>query len=460
MVRFGLAVCVLACSLLVSPAFAEPEVFSKAGYEADREAAVEGGKLHIVFVSSDVCNASQVLERRRWTEPEIIEWMTANAVVSRLGLETAETQIRELGVLATPTTIVYRNDSEIGRASGAWWEEDLLMWLEHLRSGAPIDPVVADRMAVDKSGTPMLEWFYAGLAGADRLYLEGPVPFLLGQDELLPLLERLDAARQAGDAETEVALSLWLIRNGNSVYSVSPDPVSIAVFNLSQGLHEGRLGDEAVRSLADALEAEALGFALLAPIEFVPGVEAEYEPLRTWVSLNEALRNWDKLVEWTAERLEVDAQEIQRSGFGWVCEEAAVRTKRWDVLAGLIPDPVARAQETLEIPMAAMGFDVIMGADADELDAMRDAVAWGVYHPAIAAMIADDEGATEARFVSVMEEGMGSAHMWRVVVILGASSVELLNQGHIDWIGAHDLGARYPQFAEDLGSIEAAWLTR
>ncbi len=448
--------------VLTGSARAEPEVFSKAGYEADRAAAVEQGRLHIVYVRSETCNTSGVLESRRWIKPEITSWVEAHGIVTRVDVKDSESQAKELGILVTPTLVVFRDDEELGRAHGAWWVDDLVQWLEHLRTGAPLDPQAASNVLDNKSGTPILEWFYEQRAGEDRLYLEEKVPFLLGQEHLVSLLEQLDESRAAGDVDTEVRLYLWLIRNGNVVYAVSPDPVSLAVSYLTEGLQNGRLDEVAVRSLADALEIQAHAYTTLRPRELGPSAEAEYEPLRTWVSLSGALQNWDELVEWTVGQLEIDEQEVRSSGFSWVCEEAAINTSRWDVLARLIPDPIGSAQSVLEMPLAAMGFDIVMGGDADDdqMERMKDGVAWGIYHPAIAAMTAEGQGEMLTRFLNTVEEGMGSAHLWRVAVLFAASRVEKIEPQYIEWIQAHDLLSRYPQYAEHLKLIEDAWSMR
>ncbi|MFI4871987.1 MAG: thioredoxin family protein, partial [Phycisphaerales bacterium JB061] len=134
MLMHALSALLIGLVVLTGAARAEPEVFSKAGFEADRQAAIEQGKLHLVYVRSESCSASGVLESRRLIKPDLISWVEANGVVTKVGVNDSESQAKQLGVIVTPTLIVFRGDEELGRAHGAWWVDDLVQWLEHLRT--------------------------------------------------------------------------------------------------------------------------------------------------------------------------------------------------------------------------------------------------------------------------------------------------------------------------------------
>ncbi|MEM8756251.1 MAG: thioredoxin family protein [Planctomycetota bacterium] len=106
----------------------EPEVFSPAGVEADRAAAKETDKLHLVYATAVWCGPCQRMKKTTWVEPEVEQWIGSNAIVTALDVDDSRDTARGLGIVAMPTMILFDGDEELGRATGFLTGERLLDW--------------------------------------------------------------------------------------------------------------------------------------------------------------------------------------------------------------------------------------------------------------------------------------------------------------------------------------------
>lgn len=163
--------------LVAMPALAEPEVFSKAGFKVDQQAAIAGQKLQVVYFTATWCPPCKKMKAETWVDESVESWVDANAIVTPVDTDEQPALASQYRVRGIPTTVVILGDKEIGRTSGYLPPEQFLDWLDGYReahleparkaSGMPVKPAPSS----DGEGTPMIAPAEAdaGISASDAL---------------------------------------------------------------------------------------------------------------------------------------------------------------------------------------------------------------------------------------------------------------------------------------------------
>jgi len=155
--------------LVTMPALAEPEVFSKAGFKADQQAAIAGQKLQVAYFTATWCPPCKKMKAETWVDESVESWVDANAIVTPVDTDEQPALASQYRVRGIPTTVVILGDKEIGRTSGYLPPEQFLEWLDGFRE-SHLDPVrkaagmpVKPAPSADGEGAPMIAPAEAGI---------------------------------------------------------------------------------------------------------------------------------------------------------------------------------------------------------------------------------------------------------------------------------------------------------
>ncbi len=154
--------------LVAQPALAEPEVFSKAGFKADQQAAIAGQKLQVAYFGATWCPPCKKMKAETWIDEKIESWADANAIVTHIDIDEEPALASQYRVRSIPTTVVIMGDKEIGRTVGYQSPDSFLSWLDGFREshldparkavGTPVKPAPSS----DGDGSPMIAPAEAG----------------------------------------------------------------------------------------------------------------------------------------------------------------------------------------------------------------------------------------------------------------------------------------------------------
>lgn len=155
--------------LVAMPALAEPEVFSKAGFKADQQAAIAGQKLQVAYFGATWCPPCKKMKAETWVDEKIESWADANAIVTHIDIDEEPALASQYRVRSIPTTVVILGDKEIGRTVGYQSADGFLAWLDGFRethldparkaAGTPVKPAPS----ADGEGAPMIAPAEAGV---------------------------------------------------------------------------------------------------------------------------------------------------------------------------------------------------------------------------------------------------------------------------------------------------------
>lgn len=138
MKRFAVLLAVL-LGLVASPALAEPEIFSKAGFKADQQSAIAGQKLQIAYFTATWCPPCKKMKAETWVDERIESWADANAIVTPIDIDEQGALASQYRVRSIPTIVVLLGDKEVGRTVGYQAPDKFLGWLDSYRA-SHLDP--------------------------------------------------------------------------------------------------------------------------------------------------------------------------------------------------------------------------------------------------------------------------------------------------------------------------------
>ncbi|RNC80369.1 MAG: hypothetical protein ED559_00700 [Phycisphaera sp.] len=130
--RLGFVIVLL---LLAARSFAEPEVFSDAGFEADKAFAVENNKLHVIYFTAIWCPPCQKMKKTTWVDKSLVSWLGEHAVVSSVDVDDERELAEKYAISAMPTIIVTNEGEEVGRTVGYQGAANFRDWLIKAQSG-------------------------------------------------------------------------------------------------------------------------------------------------------------------------------------------------------------------------------------------------------------------------------------------------------------------------------------
>ncbi len=433
-------------------AVGEPEVVSDAGYEADRAAAVEQGKLHIVYATRSNCEWCDLMESHRWTAPTIVTWLEAHAIVTPLDIDQNAAHVEAFDILGVPTTIAFSGDEEVGRLFGPQWDKGVSLWLDAMHTGVELPADLQQGMTEHVPLEPLTDRIVARAAQRDRLWHDDNLPPISYDEHSGPLLDALRERAASDESFTETDRLLWLMRNGGSISFRSLGLASFAAGDYAEGVREGTLSADDARHLRNALGpvVRDIGTEIRDPLR--PMVIVAREEIETWLWLNTILGEYAHTADWAIDLIATEPAVFDRMPIEHLLSTAAQVAERWDLFTALHPDPVAEVEDIVGLPLAGAFFGQMQGEEIpdEQLAAMIDRAMWSLGDPILAAMMREDDGETMNAVVAKLEELCGPATGWRAVVVLHARQHGTLTHEWWSWIDEFDLIEKHPDLGEAL----------
>ncbi len=385
---------------LVAVMTGEPEVFSDAGYEADRAAAVEQDRLHLVYATATWCPPCQQMKKTTWVDADVESWVEQHGIVTALDVDEHPQIAGELGVRAMPTMILFEGGEELGRRTGYTGAAELVAWMEAGRNGEE---------------------------------LPGPAPMAWEDDGEDTVRPKLDAARdmmwnERYDEATEAYAALWdtMLEENEAYYGV----------RLSFMAGE-------MQELASVHEPARERFTELRDREWTElrAGNVDWDTLTDWVHLNGIIGDEHATMEWVERIADRPTSHASFARFDDDITEQATRLERWDIIAIAVPNPTATAREQMQ-------FIQMMG-QWDDRDPLEDPAGldWHFRPAIISALHADDGGVKERELIEYLESACGESDAWRMTFIAIADECGKLRADHKAWRLEHDLDRRYPEGA-------------
>lgn len=394
----------------VATAFGEPEVFSDAGYEADRAAAIEQDRLHLVYATATWCPPCQRMKTTTWVEESVEMWVEQHGIVTALDVDEFPQIAQDLGVQAMPTMILFEGGEELGRTVGYQSAVDLLAWMEAGRNGEEL-PAPAAFEPADDAGAEQ----FAGTRfqhAADLLY-NG----------------RYD------ESATEFA-SVWPDIVANDRYREPPrgNFEVITAYSLMQILvREHPPAADVFRPLRDASQTK------------LESGERSWETLTSWVYLSSAIGDDEALLAWARRVAGRENAAATLDRYRSVVSDIANRFHAYDVTAAMIDDPVGQLAVTLSSLRTAdfLQRDVPLDDPAFLEDAIRD--------PIIAALYKNDGGEAEREVIEYLETYASDYPEWRALFIKIADDAGKLRDDHRAWIDEYNLRESHADMLDGIG---------
>ena len=363
----------------------EPEVFSNAGYEADRAAAIEQDRLHLVYATASWCPPCQRMKTTTWVDESVESWVEQHGIVTALDVDEFPQIASDLGVRAMPTMILFESGEELGRTVGYQSAVDLVAWMEAGRNG---------------------EDFVRDQAGA-------PVDGVRGK------LDRASDMQRDGDfvEAARAYAELW-----DTMLDEEPSMVGVRLSFMVRDMTEiARADDEAAgifRKIKDREEAK------------INAGTATDDDIRDWMHLNEVIGSQTDTIAWAEEAAATDNGRETVRRFGRDVAEAAILAQRWDLVTIAIDDPVATAERWADILDRAdrVAGDRAMDRPMRLLNPMRPSI--------IAALHADDDGAKERALVEFFHDRYPENDGWQAVFVAVASQCGKLRDDHSEWLNS------------------------
>ncbi|RNC80368.1 MAG: thioredoxin [Phycisphaera sp.] len=127
-------VSIVAFGLGAGAAFAEPEVFSDAGFKADQEAAVASGKVQIAYFTATWCPPCKKMKAETWVDEEIESWADSYAVITPVDVDRYGSLAAQYRARSIPTIVFIVGDKEVARTVGYQSPSRFIDWLEDTRT--------------------------------------------------------------------------------------------------------------------------------------------------------------------------------------------------------------------------------------------------------------------------------------------------------------------------------------
>jgi thioredoxin-like negative regulator of GroEL len=290
---------------------APPGIFASLPLEEARKRCAGSGRLLVVDFSASWCGPCRRMDRATWSDPRVLEWMKDRAVAVQIDADKEPGILRELGVAAMPTVVVFRGGEVFDRVVGYQDADQLLGWLAGVVEGR-------------RRGE-------SGRAEADGLKPGG------GEG----VRERLERARRMSeegrlDEATEAYIWLW----ENMVAEV-PSMRGVRVSFMASDM-----GELARRHPAALARFASMRDAARARMD---SDAEDVESCVDWQTLCEVVGDGKALLAWFDAVREDDARAEQLRIIHRQLMEALIKAGRWRDAGQVVEDPVGKARQELEM---------------------------------------------------------------------------------------------------------------
>ncbi|MEO1130780.1 MAG: thioredoxin domain-containing protein [Planctomycetota bacterium] len=294
---------------VAAPAFGQQTAFSALAFDDAARAAADRDVLFVVRATADWCAPCREMDRTVFTEQRVIDWLGEHTVAVSLDIDASPRRARELGVVAVPTMIVFKNEDELGRRRGKIDSDTMLAWLESFR----VNPGATARERQDAEiaairATPGLDDASKSIKVADLL---------------------MKAARY--EEATKVAIQLWRTSDHR-------DPkASVPTWRI-QGMLQ--------RLVAYADGAREICARYRDDLE--PSPTSTARQIDDWCAFNRFLGDADKTVAWAREALLDERIVATIAGECRALRATLEQTGNWPLLGLTYADPVGNLDDAIE----------------------------------------------------------------------------------------------------------------
>lgn len=396
MLRFGFAIVLL---LLAANSFAEPEVFSDAGFEADKTYAAENDRLHVVYFTASWCGPCQRMKKTTWVDESLVGWLDEYAVVSSVDVDEEPKIAQEFGIRSMPTMVAVRGGEELGRAVGYKDAGALQSWLEDPTSAESARPGFVDpskdvvRQKMDKAR------------------------------DLMYAAEYVEA--------TEVYVDLWeaMLDDEPSYYGVR---LSFFVADLERLIEAHEPARAEFRAIRDR-EADTLESG-----------DVTWDGLTDWVHLNRVIGDEQATIEWVERISEREGSTPTLTRYSDEIYKQAESLGRWDVVAEMVKNPVLHAKGVVQSMDASRARLLAMGLDveADPYDDVHS-IEYFLKPAFVSVLYAEDGGQKERELTAYLDVATADSEAWRFVFVQVAQKCGKLRDDHRQWMTEYKLEERY-----------------
>lgn len=310
-------------------AFAEPEVFSHGGLDADRRRSIDENKVHVIYATATWCPPCKKMKAETWVDDEVVGWLNANAVVTPLDVDQSRADAQRLRVRAMPTIMLFRGSTEIARVQGYQSPSAFRGWLESSTGrGMPSE-------------------------GADS---EAPASRASVQDKLVQAQDAVNAGRLDEAAETYA----WLWDN-------------MRQDRAADELRRGQLAGQ-ITALIEQHDSARAPFAerrdgIGAPI---PAIGTDEETMLDWLTLNGVLGDDARTVEWVGTQLGDRVQLRFMRKHQRMLRPMLTEAGQWQDAATVVENPFAAVRLELMELRRAQRRTGETGLDEPTLEAVAD----------------------------------------------------------------------------------------
>jgi len=390
----------------VSGAFAEPEVFSDAGFTADQAAAAENDKLHVIYFTASWCPPCKKMKTTTWVDESVVGWLEENAVVTAVDVDEESMIAAEYDISAMPTIVVLNEGEEIARTVGYQGPVGFRDWLVRAEAGElpqvtqdSLDDVYNEAFEAARKTGRNIRGVLDRLEQAQNAYYEGPESYEKATELYLGLISEM--------METGL-MDLW-----------DNDDHGLRAWGLAYDYAPAKAEFVALRDKAEAELREG---------------HVDWDTLSGWAVLNEIMGDEDRTLLWLERRVATGEAIPSTHVIYDLALEAAIDVSRFDLLKG-VADPV---RESLEIDAQFdydrsyfMSFDYPEDMNENDIEMLREGIVlsrrFGLARQhAIALGINDPESAIaiQKRLFSKDDTPEARMELWEIARAMGVHRSE------------------------------------